>query len=108
MFYIVYLKVLFKGNKKIDLNSSFVMILICLLFLKRRGHDILQSELPPKTEYVILLKLSTMQKQLYMKFLETIGAFSNTTEKTLNPLRAFAICCKVNNFRLLFCFYLVY
>jgi hypothetical protein len=31
-----------------------------------------------------------------MKFLETIGALSNTTERTLNPLRAFALCCKVN------------
>jgi RAD54-like protein 2 len=64
-------------------------------FIQRRGHDVLQSDLPPKTEYVILLKLSSLQRQLYMKFLETVGALSNSTEKTLNPLRAFAICCKV-------------
>ena len=31
-----------------------------------------------------------------MKFLEAVGALSNSSEKTLNPLRAFAICCKVS------------
>ena len=62
----------------------------------RRGHDVLQTDLPPKTEYVILLKLSAIQRQLYMKFLEAVGALSNSSEKTLNPLRAFAICCKVS------------
>ncbi|CAF4936771.1 unnamed protein product, partial [Rotaria sp. Silwood1] len=66
-------------------------------FIQRRGHDVLQVDLPPKTEYVILLKLSNMQRQLYMKFLETVGALSNSSEKTLNPLRTFAICCKIWN-----------
>ncbi|UJR26103.1 hypothetical protein I4U23_007449 [Adineta vaga] len=66
-------------------------------FIQRRGHDVLQTDLPPKTEYVILLKLSSMQRQLYMKFLEAVGALSNTSDKTLNPLRAFTICCKIWN-----------
>ncbi|CAF4254664.1 unnamed protein product, partial [Rotaria sp. Silwood2] len=66
-------------------------------FIQRRGHDVLQSDLPPKTEYVVLLKLSNIQRQLYMKFLEAVGALSSSTEKTLNPLRAFAICCKIWN-----------
>ncbi|CAF0786043.1 unnamed protein product [Adineta ricciae] len=66
-------------------------------FIQRRGHDVLQCDLPPKTEYVILLKLSSVQRQLYMKFLEAVGALSNSSEKTLNPLRAFAICCKIWN-----------
>ena len=61
----------------------------------RRGHDVLQADLPPKTEYVILLKLTPYQRQLYMKFLEAVGVLTATTEKTFNPLRAFAICCKV-------------
>ncbi|CAF2309711.1 unnamed protein product [Rotaria sp. Silwood2] len=66
-------------------------------FIQRRGHDVLESDLPPKTEYVILLKLSSVQRQLYMKFLEAIGALSNSLGRTLNPLRAFAICCKIWN-----------
>ncbi|CAF4649304.1 unnamed protein product, partial [Rotaria socialis] len=66
-------------------------------FIQRRGHDVLQTDLPPKTEYVILLKLSNIQRRLYMKFLEAVGALSSSTEKTLNPLRAFAICCKIWN-----------
>ncbi len=61
----------------------------------RRGQDVLQTDLPPKAEYVILLKLSSVQRQLYMKFLEAVGALSTTYERTLNPLRAFTICCKV-------------
>jgi RAD54-like protein 2 len=65
-------------------------------FIQRRGPDVLQTDLPPKTETVLLLKLSTMQRQLYMKFLEAIGALSNSSDRTLNPLRAFALCCKVN------------
>ena len=66
-------------------------------FIQRRGADVLQCDLPPKTEYVVLLKLSQIQRQLYMKFLEAVGALSNITDKTLNPLKAFAICCKIWN-----------
>ncbi|CAF4303217.1 unnamed protein product, partial [Adineta steineri] len=32
-----------------------------------------------------------------MKFLEAVGALSSTSERTLNPLRAFTICCKIWN-----------
>ncbi|CAF3333665.1 unnamed protein product [Rotaria sp. Silwood1] len=66
-------------------------------FIQRRGHDVLQTDLPPKTEYVLLLKLSSTQRQLYMKFLEAVGALSKSFGRTLNPLRAFAICCKIWN-----------
>ena len=64
-------------------------------FVQRRGHDVFVSSLPPKREYIILLKLSTIQKQLYMALMQAIGAM-NPGEK-LNPLRAFAICCKIWN-----------
>jgi RAD54-like protein 2 len=72
-------------------------------FVQRRGHDVLQTDLLPKSEYVILLKLSNIQRKLYMKFLESIGVLSNTFERTLNPLRAFALCCKVNKIEVFFC-----
>ena len=94
MFCTVYSRVLFKG---ILVDFALLNNTHCFLFFRgRRGHDVLQTDLPPKTEYVILLKLSPNQRQLYMKFLEAIGALSNTTEKTLNPLRAFTVCCKVS------------
>ena len=64
-------------------------------FIQRRGHDVLQIDLPAKTEYIILLKLSPIQRQLYMKFLQSIGVLSNAYDRTMNPLRAFALCCKV-------------
>ncbi|CAF4410524.1 unnamed protein product, partial [Rotaria socialis] len=66
-------------------------------FIQRRGHSVLQTTLPPKTEYVILLKLSSVQQSLYVKFLEAVGALANPTERTINPLRAFATCCKIWN-----------
>ncbi|UJR22850.1 hypothetical protein I4U23_025879 [Adineta vaga] len=84
-------------DRKIMRARAHVLHSLLEGFIQRRGHDVLQCDLPPKTEYVILLKLSNVQRQLYMKFLEAIGALSNLSEKTLNPLRAFAICCKIWN-----------
>ncbi len=63
-------------------------------FVQRRGHDVLYNSLPNKEEYVILLKLSPIQKEMYLSFMEAIGAM-NLGEKP-NPLRTFAICCKVS------------
>ena len=64
-------------------------------FVQRRGHDVFLNSLPRKQEFVILLKLSPVQKQFYLAFMEAIGAM-NPGEK-LNPLRTFAICCKIWN-----------
>jgi len=62
-------------------------------FVQRRGHDVFYGQLTLKQEYIVLLKMSPMQKELYLAFMEAIGAMS-TNEKA-NPLRSFAICCKV-------------
>jgi len=64
-------------------------------FVQRRGHSVLQHDLPMKTEYVILLKQKPIQRQLYLKFLESVGMLSNSLETKINPLKAFALCCKV-------------
>lgn len=64
-------------------------------FVQRRGHDVFLSTLPKKQEFIILSKLSAVQKELYLAFMESIGAM-NPGEKT-NPLRTFAICCKIWN-----------
>lgn len=64
-------------------------------FVQRRGHDVFLNSLPRKQEYVILLMLSDVQKALYLAFMEAIGA-TNPGEK-INPLRTFAMCCKIWN-----------
>jgi RAD54-like protein 2 len=64
-------------------------------FVQRRGHDVFINSLPRKQEFVILLKMTPIQKRLYLAFMETIGAM-NPGEK-LNPLRTFAICNKIWN-----------
>ena len=65
-------------------------------FVQRRGHDVFQGQLTQKQEFIILLKMSPVQKQLYLAFMEAIGAM-NANEKS-NPLRSFAICCKVSEY----------
>jgi RAD54-like protein 2 len=65
-------------------------------FVQRRGHDVFINTLPKKQEYIILLKLTPVQKELYLAFMEAIGAM-NPGERC-NPLRSFAICCKVNDY----------
>jgi RAD54-like protein 2 len=62
-------------------------------FVQRRGHDVFLNSLPKKQEFIISLKMTPIQKELYLAFMEAIGAMS-TNEKA-NPLRSFAICCKV-------------
>jgi len=62
-------------------------------FVQRRGHDVFYGQLTLKQEYIVLLKMSPVQKELYLAFMEAIGAMS-ANEKA-NPLRSFAICCKV-------------
>lgn len=64
-------------------------------FVQRRGHDVFLCSLPKKYEFIILLKLSSIQKELYLAFMQAIGAM-NPGEK-INPLRTFAICCKIWN-----------
>nr|QNH68104.1 RAD54L2 [Brachionus koreanus] len=64
-------------------------------FVQRRGHDVFVCSLPKKYEFIIQIKLSPMQKQLYLAFMQAIGAM-NPGEKT-NPLKTFAICCKIWN-----------
>jgi len=64
-------------------------------FVQRRGHDVFLCSLPKKYEFIVSVKLSPIQKQLYIEFIRSIGAM-NPNEKT-NPLRSFAICCKIWN-----------
>ncbi|XP_077384956.1 helicase ARIP4 isoform X2 [Festucalex cinctus] len=66
-------------------------------FVQRRGHDILQHQLPIKMEHVILVRLSPIQKALYTEFMNRFREAGNNGWLGLNPLKAFCVCCKIWN-----------
>uniref|UniRef100_A0AAR2K153 Helicase ARIP4 n=1 Tax=Pygocentrus nattereri TaxID=42514 RepID=A0AAR2K153_PYGNA len=66
-------------------------------FVQRRGHDVLRSHLPEKREHVILVRLSALQRALYTEFMNRFREAGNTGWLSLNPLKAFCICCKIWN-----------
>lgn len=63
-------------------------------FVQRRSHAVLQSALPEKEEYVLLLRFTPFQRKLYDTFMNEVVR----TVAVPNPLKAFAVCCKVIKF----------
>jgi RAD54-like protein 2 len=53
---------------------------------------VLQQTLPMKYEFVILLRLTPFQRELYNTFMNDVVR----TKAVPNPLKAFAVCCKVS------------
>lgn len=66
-------------------------------FVQRRGHDVLKDQLPSKEEHVILVRLSPLQRMLYTEFMNRFREAGNTGWLSLNPLKAFCVCCKIWN-----------
>ncbi|XP_015246071.1 PREDICTED: helicase ARIP4-like [Cyprinodon variegatus] len=66
-------------------------------FVQRRGHDVLRHHLPIKEEFVILVRLSPVQKALYTEFMKRFREAGNSGWLGLNPLKAFCVCCKIWN-----------
>ncbi|XP_053377474.1 helicase ARIP4-like [Mercenaria mercenaria] len=66
-------------------------------FVQRRGHTVLQAALPPKEEYVHMIRMSPIQQKLYEKFMESITDASSNGWVNNNPLKAFSVCCKIWN-----------
>ncbi|CAF94986.1 unnamed protein product, partial [Tetraodon nigroviridis] len=66
-------------------------------FVQRRGHDVLKDQLPPKQEHVLLVRLSPLQRALYTEFMNGFREPRNTGWLSLNPLKAFCVCCKIWN-----------
>lgn len=75
-----------------SLSSDLVLF---LLSVNRRGHDVLRDQLPSKQEHVILVRLSPIQRALYTEFMKRFREAGNTGWLGLNPLKAFCVCCKV-------------
>ncbi|KAJ3586450.1 hypothetical protein NHX12_012848, partial [Muraenolepis orangiensis] len=66
-------------------------------FVQRRGHDVLKDQLPTKEEHVILVRLSPLQRALYTEFMNRFQEAGNAGWLSLNPLKAFCVCCKIWN-----------
>ncbi|XP_066996034.2 uncharacterized protein [Anabrus simplex] len=62
-------------------------------FVQRRSHSVLQVSLPQKEEYVLLLRMNAFQRKLYDTFMNEVVR----TKAVPNPLKAFAVCCKIWN-----------
>jgi RAD54-like protein 2 len=62
-------------------------------FVQRRSHTVLQKSLPDKTEFVILVRMTKFQRKLYEVFMNEVVR----SRKVPNPLKAFAVCCKIWN-----------
>ncbi|XP_014283942.1 uncharacterized protein [Halyomorpha halys] len=62
-------------------------------FVQRRSHSVLRNTLPQKEEYVILVRMTTFQRKLYDTFMNEVVR----TKAVPNPLKAFAVCCKIWN-----------
>jgi len=62
-------------------------------FVQRRGHAVLRETLPKKSEHVLFIRMTPVQRTLYKKFMDEL--ISNRCVS--NPLKAFAVCCKIWN-----------
>ncbi|XP_033221462.1 uncharacterized protein LOC117175816 isoform X1 [Belonocnema kinseyi] len=62
-------------------------------FVQRRSHSVLQISLPQKEEYILLVRMTPHQRKLYDTFMNQVVK----TRAVPNPLKAFAVCCKIWN-----------
>ncbi|KAL1116799.1 hypothetical protein AAG570_005269 [Ranatra chinensis] len=62
-------------------------------FVQRRSHAVLRNTLPQKEEYVLLVRMTSFQRKLYDTFMNEVVR----TKAVPNPLKAFAVCCKIWN-----------
>jgi len=62
-------------------------------FVQRRGHVVLKDTLPVKTEHVVFVRMTNIQRRLYRRFMEEL-LYNRCVS---NPLKAFAVCCKIWN-----------
>ena len=62
-------------------------------FVQRRSHAVLRTSLPHKEEHVLLLRMTSLQRALYRHYMSDLVQNKSVS----NPLKAFAICCKIWN-----------
>ncbi|XP_053675659.1 uncharacterized protein LOC128725911 [Anopheles nili] len=72
---------------------AHVLHSLLLGFVQRRSHSVLQTSLPQKEEYVLQIRMTEFQRKLYSVFMNDVVR----TKAVPNPLKAFAVCCKIWN-----------
>lgn len=72
--------------------DRFARLVWFQFFHSRRSHSVLRNSLPQKEEYVLLVRMTSFQRTLYDTFMNEVVR----TKAVPNPLKAFAVCCKVN------------
>ncbi|CAG5131189.1 unnamed protein product [Candidula unifasciata] len=85
------------SDKKIMRHRSYVLHNLLEGFVQRRGHTVLQLSLPPKMEHVFMVRFSDIQRKIYCEFMHAISESGLCSWANNNPLKAFAVCCKIWN-----------
>lgn len=55
----------------------------------------LMKNLPPKEEWVLMIKMSEFQRRIYNLFMDNLNLDTESCIGGTNPLKAFAVACKV-------------
>ena len=81
---------------RIMLQRTHVLHHMLSGIVQRKSEEILTHSLPPKFEYVIFTSLSQYQSELYDVIVNDLRQ-ERSFSSSINPLLAFAICCKIWN-----------
>nr|VZI32103.1 unnamed protein product [Spirometra erinaceieuropaei] len=84
-------------DRKVMQGRAHVLHDLLSGFVQRRSHAVLKASLPPKTEVVLLVKMSPLQRRLYSTLMNLIGAGGAYNFTQANTLRTYALCCKIWN-----------
>ncbi|VDN12366.1 unnamed protein product, partial [Dibothriocephalus latus] len=82
-------------DRKVMQGRAHVLHDLLSGFVQRRSHAVLKASLPPKTEVVLLVKMSPLQRRLYSTLMNLIGVGGPYNFTQANTLRTYALCCKV-------------
>ncbi|KAK3101412.1 hypothetical protein FSP39_003363 [Pinctada imbricata] len=86
-----------QGDEKLMRYRAHVLHSLLEGFVQRRGHTVLRDALPPKQEFIFMIRMSPIQKKLYKEFMDSLMGAGLGTWASNNPLKAFAVCCKIWN-----------
>nr|CAH8851351.1 unnamed protein product [Trichobilharzia regenti] len=84
-------------DRKVMQGRAHVLHDLLSGFVQRRSHAVLKASLPPKTEIVLLIKLSPLQRTLYAAFMRSLGSSGPLGWAQVNTLKTYAMCCKIWN-----------